>query len=270
MRASFLVVHSVAKLLTLSFSRWKTSLWSVVKLGFTTAPAVKRQVDDHWTCIKFRVVLKRSLPQPSAPLVLIPVTLNENYKSRSGRFEKAFPRLTLREGGRGEENIGFMRLTWLLRDSKSFLQISWEGRKQYHGFTITVMQKKTQSIVGKSDQKYLYAKINVYSASHFRAELCWIIWHRATCILLLPRDCRRIHKLREKRLLKSCKGLQKRHRRKEYSLAKLGHLSQSEIKLFDSRRVSLLLQRNSWVFNALFLLARAENRDKRLIRLFRH
>ena len=77
-----------------------------------------------------------------------------------------------------------------------------------------------------------------------QAGLCRLLRDRGVRLLLLPRDCRGVHELREERLLPDCAGLQAGHRGQEHPAPELGHLPQGQAQLFDSRGVSLLLQRD--------------------------
>ena len=81
----------------------------------------------------------------------------------------------------------------------------------------------------------------------FRAEFCWFVRDWWVRVLFLPGTSSRVHELREECLLPSGQSLQARHWWKEYSCTKLGNLFESQTELLRSRRVSILLQRNSWV-----------------------
>lgn len=92
-----------------------------------------------------------------------------------------------------------------------------------------------------------------------RAKLCGIVRHWRLRLFLLPWNGRRVHQLRQERVLPRGTRLQERQWRQEHSVSKLGHLPQSPSQLFHPRRVSFLLQRNPYVmcfcFSFSFFLA---------------
>lgn len=86
-----------------------------------------------------------------------------------------------------------------------------------------------------------------------RAKLCGIVRHWRLRLFLLPWNGRRVHQLRQERVLPRGTRLQERQWRQEHSVSKLGHLPQSPSQLFHPRRVSFLLQRNPYVMCFVFV-----------------
>lgn len=78
-----------------------------------------------------------------------------------------------------------------------------------------------------------------------RTELRGLVRHRRLRLVLLQGDRRRVHQLRQKRILESGPSVQKRHRRKEHPVAELGDLPEGPTELLDPRRVPFLFQRDT-------------------------
>lgn len=86
-----------------------------------------------------------------------------------------------------------------------------------------------------------------------RTKLCRLVRHWRLRVLFLPRDGRRVHQLRQERILARGARLQEGQRRQEHLVAELGHFPQGPSQLLHTGRVSLLLQRNTYVFFLLLL-----------------
>ena len=87
-----------------------------------------------------------------------------------------------------------------------------------------------------------------------RAQFRRIVRYRRLRLLLLSRNGRRVHQLRQERLLARRPRLQKGQRRKEHFVAKLGNFPQSPSQLLHPGRIPFLLQRNPYVFLPRFFI----------------
>ena len=78
-----------------------------------------------------------------------------------------------------------------------------------------------------------------------RTEFRGIVRSRRIRHVLLPRDGRRVHKLRQERLQPHRTRLQEGHRRQEHLDPELGHVPQGKTQLLTPRRIPILLQRDT-------------------------
>lgn len=83
-----------------------------------------------------------------------------------------------------------------------------------------------------------------FSSNFSRTEFRWIVWHWRICVLFLPRNGRRVHKLWQSRLFTYRTCVQIGYRWQEYTQPKLGHLLESSSELQHIWRISILFQRN--------------------------